>query len=101
MVKLSQVQKIIEFLKSNPNQKFTARAIAEAITSQYPEEYQHKRQGFKSEQEFLRQIVAEVGAAKLNSLNKIQILLCKINHAHVYIGIKNKIYNQMLLKSKI
>jgi hypothetical protein len=38
-VKLSLTDKIIKFLKNNPNRKFTAREIAENIISLYPEDY--------------------------------------------------------------
>lgn len=66
MGKLSQTQKIAKWLMDNPNQRFTAREIAQAIIERYPEDYQEKRQNerFASEQEFIQQIVAEIGAQK-------------------------------------
>ena len=64
MAKLSQSKKILEFLKANPDQKFTARQLAEAIVSAYPEDYEEKRLNprFTNESEFMGQIVAEIGA---------------------------------------
>ena len=70
MSKISQSQKIINFLQANPNQKFGAREIAEAIVQQYPEDYQDKRNNFKTEKDFLRQVAGEIGAQK-ESLLKI------------------------------
>ncbi len=66
MSRLSQTQKIANWLMENPNQKFTAREIAQAIIERYPEDYQEKRQNdrFVSEQDFIQQIVAEIGAQK-------------------------------------
>lgn len=64
MAKLSQAQKVVQFLKSNPDQKFTARQIAMAITEQYAPDYHAKRAGFDDEKSFIQQIVAEIGAQK-------------------------------------
>ncbi|HIF9345481.1 TPA: COG2958 family protein [Photobacterium damselae] len=66
MSKLSQSKKIALFLQENPNQRFTAKAIAEAITARYPEDYADKRANprFGTEQEFISQVVAEIGAQK-------------------------------------
>ncbi len=44
MQKLSQSQKIVKFLKDNPDKKFNARQIAEQIVTSYPEEYAEKNQ---------------------------------------------------------
>lgn len=65
-MKLSQPQKIVAFLKSNPNQKFTARKIAEAILNLYPQDYLEKRNNprFSTDAELINQIVAEIGAHK-------------------------------------
>ena len=72
MSHLSQTEKILEFLKSNPNKKFTAREIAKAITSNYPEDYEEKRKNprFKDEKSFISQIVAEIGAEKEQLLKR-------------------------------
>lgn len=63
---LSQTQRIITFLKAHPDQKFTARDIAKQIVVLYSKEYQEKRQNprFKTEKEFVSQVVAEIGAQK-------------------------------------
>lgn len=66
MSKLSQAKKIVNFLKENPNKKFSARDIAEKIVSLYPEDYQEKKNNprFKNEKSFISQIVAEIGSKK-------------------------------------
>lgn len=66
MSKLSQTQKIAQWLAEHPNERFTARQIASAIIKRYPEDYAEKRQNdrFETEQEFVQQIVAEIGAQK-------------------------------------
>lgn len=68
MKKLSQPQKVVAFLKQNPQQKFTARQIAEAITEQYPDDYQNKKAKFADERAFVQQVVAEIGAHKTSIL---------------------------------
>lgn len=71
MSKLSQTQKVVEFLKLNPNKKFNAREIAESIIQLYPEDYDQKRKNnrFESEADFLQQIVREISSgAKTNIL---------------------------------
>lgn len=72
MSRLSQTQKIANWLIENPNQKFTAREIAQAIIKRYPEDYQEKRLNdrFVSEQDFIQQIVAEIGAQKDQIIKK-------------------------------
>ena len=66
MSKLSQTKKIIKFLEENPNERFSARDIAEKIVSIYPEDYEEKKNNsrFKDEKSFISQIVAEIGAQK-------------------------------------
>ncbi|MDM8554662.1 hypothetical protein QUF75_08045 [Desulfococcaceae bacterium HSG7] len=66
MQKLSQSQKVVNFLKDNPMQQFNAREIAEQITEIYAEDYLKKRQNprFKDKKAFLQQIVAEIGSQK-------------------------------------
>lgn len=72
MSRFSQTQKIANWLMENPNQKFTAREIAQAIIMRYPEDYQEKRLNdrFVSEQDFIQQIVAEIGAQKDQIIKK-------------------------------
>jgi len=66
MSSLSQVKKIIRLLQQNPGKQFTGRQIAEAIISEYPEDYQEKRSNprFTSDTEFIAQVVAEIGSQK-------------------------------------
>ena len=66
MARISQSKKVVEFLKKNADQKFTARQIAEAIVEAYPSDYAEKRRNsrFENERDFLNQIVAEIGAQK-------------------------------------
>lgn len=72
MSNLSQVQKIVEFLKSHPNEKFSARQIAEAIVNSYPEDYLEKRnnQRFPNDNAFISQVVAEIGSTKDSILKR-------------------------------
>ena len=71
-MKLSLTDKIIKFLKDNPNKKFTAREIAKNIISLYPEDYIEKRKNprFKSEKDFINQIVAEIASNTKKLLEK-------------------------------
>lgn len=64
MSKLSLTQKVVAFLKAHPQQKFTARQIAEQITVQYAADYQSKKSKFADDKAFLQQIVAEIGRHK-------------------------------------
>lgn len=72
MSKLPQSKKISMFLEGNPNQRYSAKQIAEAITSRYPADYVEKRANprFKTDQDFISQIVAEIGAQKQSILNQ-------------------------------
>ena len=66
MAKLTQSQRILELLKNNPDKKFNARQIAEAIVAAYPADYEEKRLNprFANESAFIGQIVAEIGAQR-------------------------------------
>ena len=72
-MKLSQSQKVAEFLKSNPNQKFTSREIAEAIIKLFPEDYEQKRVNnrFESEADFVQQIVREISSSAKTNILKV------------------------------
>lgn len=72
MSNLSQVQKIVEFLKRHQGEKFNARQIAEAIVELYPEDFREKRNNerFSDDKAFLSQIVAEIGSSKDNIIKK-------------------------------
>lgn len=66
MQNTSQVNKIIAFLKTHPDQRYTSREIAEALIALYPEFYAQKRQNsnqeFASDAAFVNQVVSEIGA---------------------------------------
>ncbi|WP_434636185.1 hypothetical protein MLC35_06115 [Sulfurimonas sp. NW7] len=66
MSKLSQAKKIVKLLEENPNERLSAREIAEKIVSMYPEDYEEKKNNprFKDEKSFISQIVAEIGSQK-------------------------------------
>ncbi len=66
MSSLSQPIKIVNFLKQHPDTRFTAREIAKALLALYPDDYSAKRNNarFSSEEDFVRQLVAEVGSCK-------------------------------------
>lgn len=72
-MKLSQSQKVVEFLKSYPNQKFTSREIAEAIIQLFPEDYEQKRLNhrFESNSDFVQQIVREISSNAKTSILKV------------------------------
>ncbi|WP_319783601.1 HrgA protein [Oceanisphaera sp. IT1-181] len=72
MSKLSQSQKVVQFLCGNPKERFNARTIAESIVNLYPEDYAEKRANprFVDEKAFLTQIVAEIGAQKDQIANR-------------------------------
>lgn len=72
MSKLSQSKKISVFLQENPNQRYTAKQIAEAISARYPDDYVEKRSNprFETEQDFISQVVAEIGSQKQSILNQ-------------------------------
>lgn len=61
MKKSSQINLIYEFLKENSGKKFTARDIAIEITQKYKSYYETKRKKYNTEQDFLNQIIAEIG----------------------------------------
>ncbi|WP_239795208.1 COG2958 family protein [Acinetobacter baumannii] len=73
MSKLSQTQKVAEFLKTYPNKKFNTREIAESIIQKYPEDYDQKRKNnrFESEADFLQQIVREISSGAKTNILKI------------------------------
>lgn len=79
MSNLSQVQRIVEFLKSHQGEKFNARQIAEAIVELYPEAYQDKRSNarFSDDKAFLNQIIAEIGSKRNNIIKKDFHICCQ------------------------
>ena len=61
----TQVQQIINFLEQNSGKKFTARQIADKITTIYAHNYRAKRANFATEDEFMEQVRSEVAAQKI------------------------------------
>jgi hypothetical protein len=72
LTKLSQSQKVVQFLRENPRERFNARTIAESIVNLYPYDYAEKRNNprFVDEKAFITQIVAEIGAQKEQIANQ-------------------------------
>ncbi len=66
MKKLSQTQKIALLLRDEPGQRFSARDLAFALVSRWPEDYAKKRENprFANQEDLVRQVTAEVGAQK-------------------------------------
>lgn len=66
MSNLSQPDRVYEFLKANPLQKFKAKEITEGIIKMFPEDYITKRENprFKTDDDFINQVFAEIGAHK-------------------------------------
>lgn len=70
---ISLPQKIVKFLKENSGKRYTAYEIAQALISDYPDEYNLKKEnsGFTDEK-LLWQVASEIGARK-NTLLKLSI----------------------------
>lgn len=70
-MRLSQSQRMVESLKNNLNQKFTARELALKLISTYPEIYNEKRKNprFQNDEQFLNQVIAELGIDRFPMLN--------------------------------
>ena len=60
----TRVEMIIETLRDNPDQKFTARDLAKAFLTRYPLEMAEKRANprYNTEEKLLAQLAAEIGA---------------------------------------
>ena len=64
---LNLPKKVVDYLKQNPEQKFTAREIAEWISETYPDEFRQKLERAKALHDnasLIRQIAAEIGRAR-------------------------------------
>lgn len=68
---LNLAQRVVEFLQQNPEQKFTAREIANWVLETYPDECRQKQKRstakvnpLDNKTSFLQQIVAEIGAQR-------------------------------------
>jgi len=70
MNKLTQRERIFEFLKQNPLKQFKPREVALGIVEKFPEYYKEKRKNprFKTESDFINQIVAEIAKNCSDSL---------------------------------
>lgn len=66
MKTLSQTKKVVNILQRSPKEKFTARQLAEALLSEYPDDYAQKRANprFPDDKAFIQQLVAEMGSQK-------------------------------------
>ncbi|EAM1380471.1 HrgA protein [Salmonella enterica] len=62
----SRPQMIINVLQANPDEQFTAHQLAQKIIETYADELTEKRKNmrFASDEDFLRQITAEVGGSR-------------------------------------
>lgn len=74
---LNLINTVTDFLKSNPEQKFTARELANWIFKTYPEECRAKREKstataipLDSDDALIQQIVAEIGSQRPRLLKK-------------------------------
>lgn len=63
---MTQLERVLAFLKAHPGEKFTAKGIAAAITQQFADDYTSKRNNprFADERSFTAQVAAEIGAHK-------------------------------------
>lgn len=70
-MKLSQSQRMVEVLKENSDKKFTARELALTLIAAFPEIYSAKRKNprFKNDEDFLKQVIAELGTDRFPMLN--------------------------------
>lgn len=67
MASLALAQIVFNYLKQHPQEKFTARQIAEWIFATYPQECQQKKEqslSITSDAELIQQIVAEIGSQR-------------------------------------
>ncbi len=73
---LNLANTVITFLKDRPDEKFTARQIAEWVFQTFPEECQAKKAKslyVKSDDDLIRQIQSEVGPRMMDSKKAVQI----------------------------
>lgn len=63
---MTQLERVLAFLKAHPGEQFTAKGIAAAITQQFADDYTSKRNNprFADERSFTAQVAAEIGAHK-------------------------------------
>lgn len=77
---LNLTNTVVDYLKNNPEQKFTARQIAQWILEAYPEECRAKRERstarvipLDSDDALVQQLVAEIGSRNLTDFKKKDI----------------------------
>ena len=63
---MTQLERVLAFLKAHPGEQFIAKEIAAAITQQFADDYTSKRNNprFTDERSFTAQVAAEIGAHK-------------------------------------
>ena len=63
---MTQVERVVAFLREHDGVLFTAKEIAAAIIQRHAEEYAPKRENprFMDEHSFIAQVAAEIGAQK-------------------------------------
>ncbi|MFN3628457.1 MAG: COG2958 family protein [Hylemonella sp.] len=72
-MELNLAKTVVSYLKAHPDEKFTARQIAEWVFATYPEQCQAKKarsQSLQTDTDLLRQIAAEIGAHHRDLLRK-------------------------------
>ncbi|MBF0108681.1 MAG: HrgA protein [Magnetococcales bacterium] len=75
---LNLANTVIAFLKDHPDEKFTARQIAEWVFQTFPEECQNKKaksksQSVRSDDDLIRQIQSEIGPRMMDPKKAAQI----------------------------
>lgn len=66
-MKLNLAKVLVDYLKTRPEEKFTARQVAEWVFTQFPEECQAKKQNSKfitNDVELVQQLVAEISSQR-------------------------------------
>ncbi|WP_212718954.1 MULTISPECIES: hypothetical protein [unclassified Synechocystis] len=82
MSKLSQLDRVVMFLREYPNKQFSAKQIAQEIIKRYSDDYEEKRQNTRytddiDDTELIKQVAAEIGAyVAKGELLKREIRIC-------------------------
>lgn len=72
-MELNLAKTVVGYLKAHPDEKFTARQIAEWVFATYPDQCQAKKQSsqrLETDADLLQQIVAEIGSQRLRMQTK-------------------------------
>ena len=69
----TRVQMIIETLRDHPDQRFTARELAELFIERYPEDLEEKRKNprYKTEEDLIVQLAAEIGGERTETAKRL------------------------------